>query len=51
MSGLSRRALLRGLAAGAGSVALLPLMSRLTGKATAGPTPTPRFVFVLEGNC
>lgn len=48
MSSLSRRALLRRLAAGAGGAFLLPLMSRLT---HAAPTRTPRFVFILEGNC
>ena len=48
MSSLSRRALLRRMAAGAGSALLLPLMSRLT---HAGTPPTSRFVFILEGNC
>lgn len=48
MSSLSRRALLRGLAAGAGGALLLPLMSKLT---KAAPPATPRFVFIVEGNC
>lgn len=48
MKGLSRRALLRAVAAGAGGVALLPIMSRLT---RADTTKTPRFLFVVEGNC
>jgi hypothetical protein len=48
MSSLSRRALLRGLAGGAGGALLLPLMSKLT---QAAPPSTPRFVFIVEGNC
>lgn len=48
MSSLTRRALLRSLAAGAGGAALLPLMTRLT---HAAPPFTPRFVFIVEGNC
>lgn len=48
MSSLSRRALLRHIAAGAGGALLLPLMSRIT---HAAPPYTPRFVFILEGNC
>lgn len=48
MNTLSRRALLRGLAGGAGGALLLPLMSKLT---QAAPQFTPRFVFVVEGNC
>lgn len=48
MSSLSRRALLRGLAGSAGGALLLPLMSRLT---EAAPSVTPRFVFIVEGNC
>lgn len=48
MSSLTRRALLRRLAASAGGLALLPLMSRLT---HAANSKTPRFVFIVEGNC
>lgn len=48
MSSLSRRALLRGLAGSAGGALLLPLMSKLT---HAAPPGTPRFVFIVEGNC
>lgn len=48
MTSFSRRALLRGLAAGAGGLALVPIMSRLTG---AQHMPTSRFVFIVEGNC
>ena len=48
MNSLSRRALLRALAAGAGGAALLPIMSRLT---SAGPPSVARFLFVVEGNC
>ena len=48
MSTLTRRALLRRIAASASGAILLPLMSRLT---HAAPTATPRFVFIVEGNC
>lgn len=48
MSSLTRRALLRRVAAGAGGTLLLPLLSRLT---HAAPVKTPRFVFIVEGNC
>jgi len=48
MISLSRRALLRGLAGGAGGALLLPLMSKLT---QAAPPSGPRFVFIVEGNC
>lgn len=48
MTSISRRNLLRGLAAGAGGIALVPIMSRLT---HADPPRSKRFVFVVEGNC
>jgi Protein of unknown function (DUF1552) len=48
MDGLSRRALLRAVAVGAGSAALLPIMSRLV---EAGPKKVTRFLFIVEGNC
>lgn len=48
MNSLSRRALLRALAAGAGGAALLPIMSRLT---SAGAPTVARFLIVVEGNC
>lgn len=48
MSSLSRRALLRRIAAGTGGALLLPLMSRLVKSA---PPIAPRFVFIVEGNC
>ena len=47
MTSLTRRALLRRIAASAGSALLLPLMSKLT---HAAQPVTPRFVFILEGN-
>jgi hypothetical protein len=48
MSSLTRRAMLRRIAAGAGGALLLPLMSRLVKSA---PPYAPRFVFIVEGNC
>lgn len=48
MSSLTRRALLRRIAASAGGALLLLLMSKLT---HAAQQVTPRFVFILEGNC
>jgi hypothetical protein len=47
VNSLSRRSLLRALAAGAGGAALLPIMSRLT---SAGTPSVARFLFVVEGN-
>lgn len=49
MNRVSRRSLLRGAAASAGALALLPVMSRLT---RAGGSQAPvRFLFIVEGNC
>ncbi len=47
MNSLSRRALLRSIAAGAAGAALLPILSRLT---SAGAPAVARFLFVIEGN-
>ncbi|MFO0591655.1 MAG: DUF1552 domain-containing protein [Polyangiaceae bacterium] len=48
MSRLTRRTLLRAIAAGAGGAMLLPILSRLT---SAGPSTVARFLFIVEGNC
>lgn len=48
MSSLTRRALLRRIAACAGGALLLLLMSKLS---HAAQQVTPHFVFILEGNC
>lgn len=48
VSSISRRGWLRAIAAGAGGLALTPLLSRIAG---AGPEPVRRFVFIVEGNC
>lgn len=47
MSSLTRRALLRRIAASTGGALLLPLMSKLT---HAAQPVTPRFVFILAGH-